>query len=151
MFPNSDPLKELAGMKEPPVKDIFKMEDPEDNITSWTGLLYPDSPPYDKGAFKIAINFGAEYPIKPPKLVFKTPIYHPNVDEKGQICFPLIDPGNWKPATKIVDVIQALQALVSNPEIEHPLRADLAEEYQKDRATFNKKAAEHTALYALKR
>ncbi|KAL5962419.1 Ubiquitin-conjugating enzyme E2 L3, partial [Taenia solium] len=119
---------ELAGMKEPPVKDIFKMEDPEDNITSWT-----------------------EYPIKPPKLVFKTPIYHPNVDEKGQICFPLIDPGNWKPATKIVDVIQALQALVSNPEIEHPLRADLAEEYQKDRATFNKKAAEHTTLYALKR
>lgn len=30
-------------MKEPPVKDIFKMDDPEDNITSWTGLLYPAS------------------------------------------------------------------------------------------------------------
>ncbi|KAM7538326.1 hypothetical protein Aperf_G00000071768 [Anoplocephala perfoliata] len=143
--------KELLLMKESPVRDIFKLDDPEDNITSWTGLLYPDRPPYDKGAFKILINFEAEYPIKPPKLLFQTPIYHPNVDEKGQICLPLIDPGKWKPATKIVDVIQGLKDLISSPEIEHPLRPELAEEYQRDRAHFNKKAAEFTAMHAIKR
>uniref|UniRef100_A0A5K3FLG5 E2 ubiquitin-conjugating enzyme n=1 Tax=Mesocestoides corti TaxID=53468 RepID=A0A5K3FLG5_MESCO len=131
------------------------MDDPEDNMTSWSGLLYPvgckDSPPYDKGAFKILINFSAEYPFKPPKLVFKTQIYHPNVDEKGQICFPVISRENWKPTTTIGCVIEMLQALVANPEIQHPLRPDLAEEYQKDRATFYRKAAEHTALHAIKR
>ena len=58
------------------------------------------TPPYNKGAFKIEINFPAEYPFKPPKITFKTKIYHPNIDEKGQMCLPIISPERWKPATK---------------------------------------------------
>lgn len=57
--------------------------------------------PYNKGAFKVMIDFPPEYPFKPPKLTFKTPIYHPNVDDKGQICLPIVMAENWKPATKV--------------------------------------------------
>ena len=63
-------------------------------------LSLQDSAPYNKGAFKIEIAFPAEYPFKPPKILFKTKIYHPNVDEKGQVCLPIINAENWKPATK---------------------------------------------------
>lgn len=63
-------------------------------------MLLQDNPPYDKGAFRIEINFPAEYPFKPPKITFKTKIYHPNIDEKGQVCLPVISAENWKPATK---------------------------------------------------
>lgn len=63
-------------------------------------LSLQDNPPYDKGAFRIEIIFPAEYPFKPPKITFKTKIYHPNIDEKGQVCLPVISPENWKPATK---------------------------------------------------
>lgn len=59
-----------------------------------------ENPPYNKGAFRIEIAFPAEYPFKPPKVTFKTKIYHPNVDEKGQVCLPIISAENWKPATK---------------------------------------------------
>jgi ubiquitin-protein ligase len=62
--------------------------------------LFQDNPPYNKGAFRIEINFPAEYPFKPPKINFKTKIYHPNIDEKGQVCLPIISAENWKPATK---------------------------------------------------
>ena len=48
-------------------------------------------------------------------------------------------------------VIQALVALVHDPEPEHPLRGDLAEEYTKDRKTFDKKAEEFTVKFAEKR
>lgn len=48
-------------------------------------------------------------------------------------------------------VIQALVALVHDPEPEHPLRGDLAEEFTKNRSAFNKKAEEHTVKYAEKR
>lgn len=63
-------------------------------------LFFKDNPPYDKGAFRIEITFPAEYPFKPPKITFKTKIYHPNIDEKGQVCLPVISAENWKPATK---------------------------------------------------
>lgn len=59
-----------------------------------------DNVPYNKGAFRIEITFPAEYPFKPPKISFKTKIYHPNIDEKGQVCLPIISAENWKPATK---------------------------------------------------
>lgn len=67
-----------------------------DNVT----FSSKDCPPFDKGAFRIEINFPAEYPFKPPKITFKTKIYHPNIDEKGQICLPILSVENWKPATR---------------------------------------------------
>uniref|UniRef100_A0A095AT01 E2 ubiquitin-conjugating enzyme n=1 Tax=Schistosoma haematobium TaxID=6185 RepID=A0A095AT01_SCHHA len=111
---------------------------------------YNDEPPYNKGAFKIEITFPVEYPFKPPKVIFKTRIYHPNIDEKGQICLPIINPENWKPATKVEHVIQALVAMLHAPEVEHALRSDLAEEYAKDQKKFFKNAEEFTRKYAEK-
>lgn len=132
--------------------NVFRVIDvDESNILNWKGLIIPESAPYNKGAFKIEIVFPAEYPFKPPKITFKTKIYHPNIDEKGQVCLPIISPENWKPATKTDQVVQALVALVNDPEPEHPLRADLAEEYTKDRKKFMKNAEDYTKKHAEKR
>ena len=51
----------------------------------------------------------------------------------------------------VYPVVQALTALVHDPEPEHPLRGDLAEEFTKDRSKFNKNAKEYTIKYAEKR
>ena len=51
----------------------------------------------------------------------------------------------------LLSVIQSLIALVNDPEPEHPLRADLAEEYSKDKKKFIKNAQEHTKKYSEKR
>lgn len=48
-------------------------------------------------------------------------------------------------------VLKALITLVTCPEPEHPLRADLAEEYCKDRARFMKNAEEFTKKHSEKR
>ena len=48
-------------------------------------------------------------------------------------------------------VIQALLALVHDPEPEHPLRGDLAEEYTKDKKKFLKNAEEYTKKHSEKR
>lgn len=61
---------------------------------------HQDCAPYDKGAFRVELIFPAEYPFKPPRVTFKTKIYHPNIDEKGQVCLPIISAENWKPATR---------------------------------------------------
>ncbi|KAL0099351.1 hypothetical protein PUN28_020130 [Cardiocondyla obscurior] len=143
--------KELGDLRASAMKNFTNIQVDEANILTWQGLILPDNPPYNKGAFRIEINFPAEYPFKPPRINFKTKIYHPNVDEKGQICLPIISAENWKPATKTDQVIQALIALVNDPEPEHPLRADLAEEFLKDRKKFLKNAEEFTKKHAEKR
>ncbi|KAK3754474.1 hypothetical protein QZH41_018998, partial [Actinostola sp. cb2023] len=99
---------------------LHDIEVDQSSILNWTGLILPENPPYQKGAFKIDIVFPAEYPFKPPKY-----------------CF--------------VPVIQALVGLIQEPEPEHPLRADVAEEYCKDRKKFMKSAEEWTKKYAEKR
>lgn len=183
--------QELADIKASGLKSFRDIAIDETNILNWTGVIVPvndtnilltsfqvfifkftfhqENPPYNKGAFRIEITFPAEYPFKPPKICFKTKIYHPNIDEKGQVCLPIISAENWKPATKtdqgnlniyirklfkviiFLLVIQALVALVNDPEPEHPLRADLAEEYLKDRKKFIKNAEEYVKKYSEKR
>ncbi|KAJ7373888.1 Ubiquitin-conjugating enzyme E2 L3 [Desmophyllum pertusum] len=132
--------KELQDIRKSGQKIFRDIQVDESNILNWQGLIVPDQPPYNK-----------EYPFKPPKITFKTKIYHPNIDEKGQVCLPIISPENWKPATKTDQVIQALVALVHSPEPEHPLRGDLAEEYTKDRKKFMKNAEEFTKKHGDKR
>ncbi|XP_059799703.1 ubiquitin-conjugating enzyme E2 L3 isoform X4 [Hypanus sabinus] len=144
-------LMELKDIRESGMKNFRNILVDDTNILSWQGLIVPDNPPYDKGAFRIEISFPSEYPFKPPKITFKTKIYHPNIDEKGQVCLPVISAENWKPATRTDQVIQSLIALVNDPQPEHPLRADLAEEYSKDRKKFFKNAEEFTKKYAEKR
>ena len=50
-----------------------------------------------------------------------------------------------------ISVITSLVKLIEEPEPEHPLRADLAEEYTKDRKKFMKNAQEHTKKHTEKR
>ncbi|XP_039393487.1 ubiquitin/ISG15-conjugating enzyme E2 L6 isoform X1 [Mauremys reevesii] len=154
--------KELDDLKRSGSRCLKDIEVDDTNVLLWKGLLVPlpalsllpydqDNPPYNKGAFRIEISFPAEYPFKPPKVTFKTKIYHPNVDEKGQVCLPIISAENWKPATKTDQVIQALIALVNEPEPGHPLRADLAEEFTRDHKRFLRNAEDHTRKFSEKR
>jgi len=143
--------KELSDIRKSDTQKIFRdINVDETNILQWSGLIVPEEAPYNKGAFKIKIDFPAEYPFKPPKIAFVTKIYHPNIDEKGQVCLPIISAESWKPATKTDQVIRALVALIHDPEPEHPLRADLAEEYSKDKKKFLKNAEEFTKKFAEK-
>ncbi|KAI6177944.1 Ubiquitin-conjugating enzyme domain containing protein [Aphelenchoides besseyi] len=123
----------------------------ESNMLNWQLLLLPTKEPYNKGAFKITITFPVEYPFKPPKIVFNTQIYHPNVDEKGQVCLGVIAPNNWKPATRIAQVIHSLLDLIGEPELDHPLRSNLAEDYRSDKSKFFKAAEDATKKLAEKR
>jgi len=143
--------KELQEMRLVGSKSFVDIKVEDNNILLWTGMLIPDSAPYNKGAFRVEIAFPAEYPFKPPKVTFRTKIYHPNIDENGQVCLPLIAADQWKPATKVSQVIEALIGLVNSPEPDHPLRPELAEEFVKDRKKFMKNAEDFTKKNAEKR
>lgn len=143
--------KELSDLQNLGLRSFRDIQVDEANFLTWQGLIVPDNPPYNKGAFKIEINFPVDYPFRPPKLYFHTRIYHPNIDEKGYVCLPIITSDNWKPATKMDQVINALVSLVNDPDPHNALRADIAEEMIADKRKFLITAEQFTKKYAEKR
>jgi len=143
--------KEAMELKTLGIAGIKNLKIADTNIRNWEAMVVPTAIPYNKGAFKFEVIFPEQYPFKPPTIKFKTKIYHPNIDEAGQVCLNIINSEQWKPATKIIQVFEALVKLVNEPEPDHPLRADLAEEFVKNRSKFNKNAEAFTKKNAEKR
>jgi ubiquitin-conjugating enzyme E2 L3 len=49
--------KELQELRESGLKSFRNIVVDEQNILNWQGLIVPENPPYNKGAFKIEINY----------------------------------------------------------------------------------------------
>ncbi|CAK5087158.1 unnamed protein product [Meloidogyne enterolobii] len=72
-----------------------------EDLWNWQATITgPPNSPYQGGVFYLKINFPQEYPFKPPKISFKTQIYHPNINNEGCICLDILQ-NKWTPALTI--------------------------------------------------
>ena len=140
---NKDATKEVLSDTEAGFKT-------EDNVFEWAATMTNVPEPYAGGTFELDITFPEDFPFSPPKVIFTTPIYHPNVDENGEICIPLTKADVWRPMNSIVDVLVAIRGLLTEPNPADPLRAELAQQYLEDRDAYLAAAAAHTAEHATK-
>ena len=71
--------KEQVSLSKSREKDIILQAD-QNNILKWVGYIKgpPDSP-FSDGWFKLRFDVGQNYPQEPPKVIFLTRVFHPNV------------------------------------------------------------------------
>ncbi|XP_021731446.1 ubiquitin-conjugating enzyme E2 10-like [Chenopodium quinoa] len=70
----------------------------------WQARIYgPNESPYAGGVFLVNIHFPPDYPFKPPKVAFKTKVFHPNINSNGSICLDILKE-KWSPALTISKV-----------------------------------------------
>jgi len=121
----------------------------DENLFAWKAeLTGPSTSPFAGGVFKLDIEVPPEYPFKPPKVKFLTKIYHPNVKSDGSFCTDILTTEGWSPQLKLQQVFQTIYDLLSEPNPDNPLEADIAQQFKTDRAAFNKTAKEWTKKYA---
>ncbi|XP_074168881.1 ubiquitin-conjugating enzyme E2 E1 isoform X1 [Rhinolophus sinicus] len=119
-----------------------------DNIYEWRStILGPPGSVYEGGVFFLDITFTPEYPFKPPKVTFRTRIYHCNINSQGVICLDILK-DNWSPALTISKVLLSICSLLTDCNPADPLVGSIATQYMTNRAEHDRMARQWTKRYA---
>lgn len=119
------------------------------DIYHWEGFIQgPSGSPYEGGTFVLSITFPYDYPLKPPEVVFKTPIYHPNIGPHGEICLDGLTK-RWTPKQNMSNILTSLYYLLSTPDPDDALSSDIGSQYKSDRSAFEATAREWTQKHAV--
>ena len=139
--------KELAEISLDPPANCSAAPKDDDLYVLVSQVMGPAGSPYEGGVFFLNIDFPKEYPFKPPKVTFKTKVYHCNINSNGGICLDILK-DNWSPALTISKVLLSICSLLTDPNPADPLEARIAQEYMKDREKHDQTAKEWTLKYA---
>ncbi len=115
------------------------------NIFKWNILLKgPKKTCYEKGLFKLLLEFPENYPDEPPDIKFETKIFHPNISmTDGAICLSSKS-NEWEQHKNLITVIYSIFDLLNKPNSEHGLNNDALILYKNNKEDFFKKAREFT-------
>ncbi|KAJ3700310.1 hypothetical protein LUZ61_004015 [Rhynchospora tenuis] len=149
--------KELKDLqKDPPVS--CSAGPAAEDIFHWQAtIMGPADSPFAGGVFLVNIHFPPDYPFKPPKVSFRTKVFHPNINSNGSICLDILKE-QWSPALTISKVVSlyffifvllSICSLLTDPNPDDPLVPEIAHMYKTDRAKYEATARSWTQKYAM--
>jgi ubiquitin-conjugating enzyme E2 G1 len=129
----------------------------DNNLYKWEVLLLgPKDTIFENAILKGFLTFPVTYPNDPPTFKFQTEMWHPNIDQSGNVCISILHkPGDdeygyedvserWMPVRDAHSVLLSILLLLTNPNCESPANLEAAHEYMHNRETYNKKVYELT-------
>eukprot|EP00397_Hematodinium_sp_SG-2012_P061685 GEMP01082117.1.p1 GENE.GEMP01082117.1~~GEMP01082117.1.p1 ORF type:complete len:163 (+),score=31.30 GEMP01082117.1:73-561(+) len=120
---------------------------PVDNdLFRWKAVIFgPENTPWEGGIFSLDVEFPQQYPEHPPKIRFRTRLFHPNVFDNGQICLDILR-NSWRPSYDLSAVLISIQSLIADPDLHSTPEGGanpIAERmYVDDRRAYNKTVEE---------
>ena len=141
-------IKETQKLKKDPINGIVAEPFPDNPRYFNVVIDGPKDSPYEGGHFKLQLYLPEEYPMVPPKCLFMTKIYHPNIDFLGRICLDILKK-NWSPALQIRAVLLSIQSLLSEPNVEDPLNEEVNKHYLENRKDAENTARQWTKKHAM--
>ena len=97
------------------------------------------------GTFKLSMEFSEEYPNKPPKVIFLSELFHPNIYKDGSICLDILQ-NKWSPIFDISAILTSIRSLLPDPNPNSPANAEAARLFVENKREYNKKVQEKVEL-----
>lgn len=123
----------------------------EDNFFEWEAEISgPPDTAYEGGVFTARLTFPRDYPLNPPKMVFTSEMWHPNVYKNGEVCISILHPPGedpnhyetsaerWSPVQSVEKILISVISMLAEPNDESGANIDAAKMWRVDRDTFNK-------------
>eukprot|EP00461_Guttulinopsis_vulgaris_P002950 UN02951 len=111
----------------------------QNDITKWEAYIFgPEDTIWEGATLKLTMEFSEDYPNRPPKVLFVSRVYHPNVYVDGRICIDILDT-KWTSIYDVSSILTSLQSLLTDPNPDSPANAEAANLFRSDREAYKKK------------
>ena len=101
-------MKETQRLMQNSIEGIFVEVNPSNARHFIVKIAGPTETAFEGGLFDVELFLPEEYPMVPPKVLFRTKIYHPNMDKLGRICLNILK-GEWAPSLQVDKVLLSIQ------------------------------------------
>ena len=105
-------VKESKNITTDPVPGIKFTPDQTNFRHFFISVEGPEGTCYQGGHFSLELLLPEDYPMSPPKVIFDTKIYHPNIDNLGRICLDILKK-SWSTALQMRSVLLSIQSLLN--------------------------------------
>lgn len=140
--------KEFEKMQEEKIPGIEAQPCSADLFHWHASLTGPEGSPYEGGTFELDIRLPARYPLEPPLVKFRTPVFHPNINNRGDICLDVLKQ-QWSPALSLQKVLLSISSLLTDPNCADPLDSAAAALFRQDHASYDARCREMTRQFAM--
>jgi ubiquitin-conjugating enzyme E2 H len=130
------------------VHDVIQTE--KTNVTDFMLVINGPIDTVYTGAkiiFKVVIGKKRVYPFAAPSVTCVTSIFHPNIDQHGNICLDILGSG-WVAGQTLVSVAASLSSFLDEPNPDDPLYCTAANLFKKNRTMYDEKVKEFVSKYA---
>ena len=120
-----------------------------DNLNELNVLLVgPEGTPYSQGIWRVQLIIPDDYPKNPPKALFRSRMWHPNVEENtGHICVETLK-RDWESKLTIRHILLTISCLLINPNPDSALNSTAGRLLQEDYESFARRARLMTSIHA---
>lgn len=164
--PALPPVKHRASIRDKLlVKEVQEMEanlpigcklkfDDANALHDFVLIIIPEDGYWQGGKFRFHITVGDDYNIAPPTVKCLTKLWHPNINEDGDVCLSIlrqnsIDGMGWAPTRRLKDVVWGLCSLFGDLlNFDDPLNIEAADHFLNDKNSFRTKVRDWVNKYA---